>query len=269
MEITRRAVWPSLLAAWCLRGQSSAADQEWAAFLAWTKALPPGALPNSRQEPFAGYQKSLIAGGMSPKDADALVERLQKRSIDNPEWTAVHLNQVYSQPGFHRDNPNSFLVETVSNLRPGKALDLGMGEGRNAIYLAQQGWDVTGLDISDVAVGHAQEKALKLGVRIDAHVQNVFTFDFGASRWDLISLLYFYIPEPHSTLYQQITNGLKPGGHVIIEDVGQPVMEKLLRAQAKWEPTGLHLLRLEYIEALNEWLDRPRPLGRLLLQKPS
>jgi SAM-dependent methyltransferase len=269
MEITRRAVWPSLLAAWCLRGQSSAADQEWAAFLAWTKALPPGALPNSRQEPFAGYQKSLIAGGMSPKDADALVERLQKRSIDNPEWMAVNLDRVYSQPGFHRDKPNTFLVETVSNLPPGKALDLGMGEGRSAIYLAQQGWEVTGLDVSDVAVTHAQERAGKLGVRIDARVQDVFTFVFGANRWDLISLLYFYIPERHSTLYQQIANGLKPGGRVIVEDVGQPAMERLLQVRAKWESTGLHLLRLEYIEGLNEWLDSTRPLGRLLLQKPS
>lgn len=52
---------------------------------------------------------------------------------------AVNLNRVYSQPGFHRDKPDTFLVETVGNLRPGKALDLGMGEGRNAIHLAQQG----------------------------------------------------------------------------------------------------------------------------------
>jgi SAM-dependent methyltransferase len=182
---------------------------------------------------------------------------------------AVNLNRVYSQPGFHRDKPNTFLVETVSNLRPGKALDLGMGEGRNAIYLAQQGWDVTGLDVSDVAVTHAQERAGTIGVRIDARVQDVFTFDFGANRWDLICLLYFYIPEPHSTLYRQITNGLKPGGRVIVEDVGQPAMEKLLQAQGKWEPTGLRLLRLEYLEGLNEWGNRPGPLGRLLLQKPS
>lgn len=102
-------------------------------------------------------------------------------------------------------------------------------------------------------------------MRIDARVQDVF----GASRWDLICLLYFYIPERHSTLYQQITNGLKPGGRVIVEDVGQPAMEKPLQAQAKWEPTGPHLLRLEYVEGLNEWGNRPGPLGRLLLEKPS
>ena len=269
MKITRRVIIPSLLAPWCLRGQSTAAAQEWAAFLAWTKALPPGALPNTRGEPFAGYLKKLIADGMPAKDAEALVARLQRRSIDNPEWMAVNLNRVYSQEGFHRDKPNAFLLETVSNLRPGKALDLGMGEGRNTIYLAQQGWDATGLDISDLAVAHAKEKARIQGVRIDARVADVYAFDFGVSQWDLICLLYFYIPEKHASLYQQIADGLKPGGRVIVEDLGQPAMERLLQARAKWEATKLHLLRLEYLEGLNEWVNRPGPLGRLLLEKPS
>jgi 2-polyprenyl-3-methyl-5-hydroxy-6-metoxy-1,4-benzoquinol methylase len=113
---------------------------------------------------------------------------------------AVNLNRVYSQAGAeaaHRDKSNLFLVETVTNLPPGRALDLGMGEGRNAIHLAQQGWSVAGLDVSDVGVAHANEKARVLGVRIDARVKDIYTFDFGTAQWDLVCLLYFFILKDH------------------------------------------------------------------------
>jgi SAM-dependent methyltransferase len=269
MRITRRLIISSVLANCCLFGQSAAADQEWAAFLNWTRALPPGSIPNSRDEPFATYLKKLTRDGMPTQDAEALVARLRQRSEYNPEWMAVNLNRVYSQEGFHRDKPNTFLAEVVGQLRPGKALDLGMGEGRNTIFLAQQGWDATGLDVSDVAVAHANEKAGSLGVRIDARVQDAYAFDYGTNRWDLICLLYFYVPESQSILYQRIFEGLKPGGRVIVEDLGQPAMEKLMQARTKWEAAKLHLLRLEYLEGLNEWTNRPGTLGRLLLQKPS
>ena len=91
----------------------------------------------TRREPFATYQKKLIEDGVSSGDAEALAARLQRRTVDNPEWMAVNLNRLYSQGGAeaaHRDKPNAFLIETANDLRPGKALDLGMGEGRNAIY---------------------------------------------------------------------------------------------------------------------------------------
>jgi SAM-dependent methyltransferase len=143
-----------------------------------------------------------------------------------------------------------------------------MGEGRNAIYLAQHGWDVTGLDVSDVGVAHAKEKSRKLGVRIDARVQDVYLFDFGASQWDLVCLLYFSIHD-HEGTFQQIARGLKPGGHVIVETPVIPVMESLLQAREKWEATKLHLLRMEYLEGWSEWGQRQIPLGRLLLQKPA
>ncbi|MGD1069841.1 MAG: methyltransferase domain-containing protein [Bryobacteraceae bacterium] len=268
MDMTRRAVVPLLLTPLRLRGQTNAGDREWAAFLGWVKALPPGALPSTSVEPFAGYQKKLIADGVSPKDAEALTARLQTRSAHSPEWMTVRLNWEYSQEDFHREKPDAFLVETASALRPGKALDLGMGEGRNAIYLAQHGWDVTGLDVSDVGVAHAKEKSRKLGVRIDARVQDVYLFDFGASQWDLVCLLYFSIHD-HEGTFQQIARGLKPGGHVIVETPVIPVMESLLQAREKWEATKLHLLRMEYLEGWSEWGQRQIPLGRLLLQKPA
>src|SRR5262245_33209390 len=59
--------------------------------------------------------------------------------------------------------PNRFLVEELGDLAPGAALDLACGEGRNAIWLAQGGWDVTGVDFSGVAVGKARRMAAEAG----------------------------------------------------------------------------------------------------------
>ena len=271
MKGSRRAALSLLLMSWCLIGQSDTGSEEWTTFIAWMKALPPGVLPSGRLAPFDGYRKKLMAAGMPPKDVEALVARLQKRAEDNPEYTAVNLNRVYSQGGRefnHRDQPNAFLVETVGAMRPGRVLDLGMGEGRNAIYLAQRGWDVVGLDVSDVGVAHAKESAGRAGVRIDARVQDIYTFDFGTSQWDLVCLMYFPIPDTRQGLYQKIATGLKPGGYVIAEGLGAPAMETLLQARARWEATELHLLRMEYLEAMGDWGSRPGPFGRLLLQKP-
>src|SRR5438045_2081371 len=61
--------------------------------------------------------------------------------------------------------PNAFLVEMIKGLKPGRALDVGMGQGRNTIYLAQQGWESVGFDPADRAVAAAQEQAGKLGVK--------------------------------------------------------------------------------------------------------
>ncbi len=123
-------------------------------------------------------------------------------------------NKVFSspQPVFN-SNPNAFLVEVVSNRRPGVALDLGMGQGRNALYLAQRGWSVTGVDISDVGLAQARQQAQKLGVQLNAVLQNADTFDFGKEKWDLVVSLYFP-PRPYAS---RIRAGLKAGGIVVVE----------------------------------------------------
>ena len=74
--------------------------------------------------------------------------------------------------------------------KPGAALDVGMGQGRNAIWLAQQGWDVTGFDPAEKAVALAQGTARKLNVHIKVEVKGVQDFDFGERRWDMIVLSY-------------------------------------------------------------------------------
>src|SRR2546430_1791302 len=65
----------------------------------------------------------------------------------------------------------------------GTARDVGMGQGRNSIWLAQQGWDVTGFDPAEKAVALARENALKLGVNLKTEIKGTENFDFGERRW--------------------------------------------------------------------------------------
>jgi SAM-dependent methyltransferase len=88
-----------------------------------------------------------------------------------------------------------------------------MGQGRNAIWLAQQGWDVTGFDPADKAVALAQETARKLGVNLKTEIKGMQDFDFGERRWDLILLSYVGGREMPDVLQR----ALKPGGILVIE----------------------------------------------------
>jgi len=265
--MTRRLALPLLLAPLCAWSQSTPADQEWTTFIDWMRGRTPGEF-SGVSAIFAGYQKKLIAGGMAPAEAETVAKRLRERSGTSSEWMAINFNRLYSAPaksGRAADQPNAFLAEVVSVLKPGKALDLGSGEGRNTLFLAQKGWKVTALDVSDVGIAHTKELAAKRDVEIDARVQDIDTFDFGNAQWDLICLLYFVLHDGQRPLYQRIANGLRPGGLVIAEGFGNPTMETLLAAWDHWKPTKLKLLRMEYRSGASDW--GGDDFGRLLMQR--
>src|SRR6185503_12506098 len=86
-----------------------------------------------------------------------------------------------------RDFPhNKFLPTAIIGRPPGKALDIGTGEGRNALFLAAEGWEVTAFDISDVAVKLTREAADRKGLKLSALVADADLFDYGRQRWDLV-----------------------------------------------------------------------------------
>lgn len=109
--------------------------------------------------------------------------------------------------------PNAFLVEIVKGIHPGRSLDVGMGQGRNTIYLAQQGWDSVGFDPADRAVAAAQAQATGLGVKITTSVARAEDFDWGDARWDLIVLSYVGVRD----FRDHVVRALKPGGMVVVE----------------------------------------------------
>jgi SAM-dependent methyltransferase len=157
------------------------------------------------------YRATLVAAGTTADQADAaiVIIREQGQRLEVERWNRI---LTAEKPRFNT-NPNAFLVRMVQGRTPGTALDVGMGQGRNAIYLAQQGWTVTGFDPAGRAVALAQETAAKAGVRIATTVQTDDEFDWGERRWDLIVLSYVSV----RSNAPRVLRALKPGGIVVIE----------------------------------------------------
>jgi SAM-dependent methyltransferase len=135
-----------------------------------------------------------------------MAERLRLR------WNYILTDSVTRQR-FMNTAPNALLVETVKGRKPGTALDADMGEGRNALYLAQQGWQVTGVDIAEKALAYAQSKAQALGVKLTTVEADMAKYDWGHQKWDLIVLSYAGGRDYAS----RVAKALKPGGLVVIE----------------------------------------------------
>ena len=109
--------------------------------------------------------------------------------------------------------PNAGLVAAIAGRPAGRALDLGTGEGRNAIYLAERGWDVTGVDLSDVAVAQARKNAAARGVKLNTIVADLDGYDLGTGQYDLV--LSFYMHSWHdrtkTDLHRQDLPGTEAG----------------------------------------------------------
>lgn len=110
---------------------------------------------------------------------------------------------------------NAFLERMVAGRPPGRALDIGTGEGRNALFLATQGWDVTGFDASAAGVKMALATAATRHLTMTATVGDVDTYDYGRERWDLVAGLYMH--EMLTRNAAAIAASLKPGGLLVVE----------------------------------------------------
>ena len=111
-------------------------------------------------------------------------------------------------------SPSSFLVENIDLLPGGRALDLAMGNGRNAVYLAQMGYDTEGIDISREAVNGALELARRAGVHLKARVLDLEgEVNLEREGYDLV-ICFNYL---HRPLVPKIKDALRPGGTVVYE----------------------------------------------------
>ena len=108
------------------------------------------------------------------------------------EWDARYRER---EDGMWSGRPNGRLVAEVDGLAPGRALDVGCGEGADAIWLAQHGWDVTAIDVSDVAVRRAQDAAALAGVTVDWVAGDALATSFPAQGFDLVSMQYPALPK--------------------------------------------------------------------------
>ena len=124
-------------------------------------------------------------------------------------------DKVFSQSGFYYgEEPISLLREKWERLRKGNVLDLAMGEGRNAVFLAEHGFGVTGFDISPVAIEKTKKLAYDRGVSIEAHVADLDLYVFKIHSFDTIILSYF---KPISRYWNEIRRALMQGGTLLVE----------------------------------------------------
>jgi len=188
--------------------QSSSEAEVYLEFRRWVNAQPAEVREG---DVLAAYRAYLAAQGTDPAEIDRQIEAL----TDGRDRQEVELwNRVLTaeEPRFNTD-PNAYLVRMVEGRTPGRALDVGMGQGRNAIWLATQGWDVTGFDPADKAVALAQELADRAGVKIKTETVGSEAFDWGTDRWDLVVLSYVSAREWIDTIHR----ALRPGGLVVLE----------------------------------------------------
>ena len=113
--------------------------------------------------------------------------------------------------------PNHSLVVEAGDLTPGTALDVGCGEGADAIWLARQGWTVTGLDISKVAVGRAEQAANEAGADIEWIAGDLTEGVVGDREFDLVALHYPAIPkEDADATVKALMDATAPGGTLLV-----------------------------------------------------
>jgi len=121
------------------------------------------------------------------------------------------------QPELWGRPPSRFLVDLAADLPLGTALDFGSGQGRNALWLAEQGHSVTGLDLSPVAVGQAAAVAERHGLDAAFEAVDLTAWDPAGRTWDLVLLSYLQLPaEDRRRAHHAAVNALAKGGTLIL-----------------------------------------------------
>jgi len=277
----KRWIVAMVIALMSLAGLGAQAPQDdesvWKAFMTWFKAAP--ATPGN---PVAAYtavlQKAGTPEGEAKRQAGVLMRQIMSGRSD---WVEPLYDMTFSKlltgdpatDGFTGE-PSALLIEAVKGLAPGTALDAGMGQGRNAVYLAGKGWKVTGFDLSAEAIKSAQANAAKAGVRIDAVKASYADFDFGTSKWDLIVLTFAWAPMTDEAFVARLRTSLRPNGRIVFEHFLEdperprpPAMQVLKLGQLRELLKGFRLDRYEEITGLADWAGPDTPMVRAVAVK--
>ena len=129
----------------------------------------------------------------------------------------------YSQPGFaYGTKPNAFLKSVVDVLPKGRILSLAEGEGRNAVFLAEQGYDVVAVDASPVGLIKAERLAREREVSIATVTADLSDFYLGLGAWDGIVSIFCHLPTPvRERVHSAVVAALRPGGTLVLEGYNQ------------------------------------------------
>ncbi len=211
----------------------------------------------------------LLQAAQTPNAVQNPPRRTTAAPAKPAETPAQYWDRAYSDPNLPFNTaPNSFLTEVIKGLKPGRALDIGMGQGRHSVYLAKLGWDVTGFDISERGMELARKSAAAAGVKITTVKASLDNFDYGAAQWDLVVGTYVGVAWLESAV-----KGLKPGGFLVVEGYAQHPNAPRGAAFGPNELAklfmdhGLHVVRYEDVKAEPDWL-KLDGVVRIFARKP-
>ena len=181
--------------------------------------------------------------------------------------------------------PNDFVRDHVTSLPPGgRVLCLADGEGRNGVFLAQQGMNVTSVDQSSVGLAKASALAEQRGVSISTAVADLVWYDLGTEQWDAIVSVFCHLPpDLRRSVHQRVVQALRPGGVFLLEAYtpqqlefhtgGPPTVELLMTSSSLTEELeGLDmLLNHEITRDIHEGRlhDGPSAVVQVLARKPA
>jgi SAM-dependent methyltransferase len=165
----------------------------------------------TQEQVFEKYASKLRGDGIAESE---IARRLGLLRTEHAVLEADFYSRLYLDDKSNFNHaPNHFLMEMVKGRRPGAALDYGMGQGRNSIYLASLGWQVWGFDPAEAGVAVAQRHAKDLGLSIHTTAVRDSDYDFGKERFDLVLFSWTMPLVP----VQKVIDSLKPGGKVVME----------------------------------------------------
>lgn len=129
-------------------------------------------------------------------------------------WDERYSSEEY----IYGKDPNAFLANAVDKIPKGKVLCVAEGEGRNAVFLAEHGYDVVAVDSSSVGLGKARKLAQERGVSIETIVCDLANFDIEPESFDGVVSIFAHVPpQVRKELHKKIVNGLRSGGVLILE----------------------------------------------------
>lgn len=246
-------------------------EQIWQDWLQWLPTAP----SIDRPAPLFGhYRAKLLQAGLSEAEVNRQVATVLRLMRIQTEGWRVIFNNIYANPnpGFDT-NPNALLVSAVEGRTPGRALDVSTGQGRNALFLALQGWDVTATDISDEGLSIAERNAEGAGVHIHTMLTSNETFDLGTAAWDLIVMTYAPVPITDPGYAKRIYDALRPGGLIVAESFASETTAQGRRpvdidpVQLQQAFAGFRTLHFEDTLALTDWEPQEMRVARLIAEK--
>ena len=170
----------------------------------------------SKRSSDAGKRWRRAVPMVAPRILIALVVALAPfgAGVESAETDKERWNKNYSSDTYHfGKDPIPYLVEQINRLPKGKALDLAMGEGRNGVFLATKGFQVTGLDISEKGLEKAQALAKAQGVTIETKVADLDQAPLGSNGYDVVLCTYYL----DRSLFAKMKQAVKPGGMIVVE----------------------------------------------------